>query len=225
MKRFLLLCAILFSAAIASATLSPGVTISSITVSGTTGTVTCSSACGMISNDPGGCIAGSSVTADNGCYAVTVTSSTVFTFSSSTATACASSCGTAQPGLNFIISGDPFAGIAGIQLATACVWTYQTTPLPISGKTTSCSSAFSSSIAVSSGISSLLTPINAALASGQWVENTSTLFVALSDTTANIEQELQRQQFQAQLQLTTGAAAIALGRDIGTACNGGGCNQ
>lgn len=211
--------AVIFTAAIASATLNATVTVSSISCSSGVCTVTTSTAHNIPSNDAGFVLAGGPTADQIASTAASVPTSTTFTFNSNTATTCSSSCGTAQSAPNFIILGNPFTGQLGTQGVIACVWTYTTVPFPQSGKTSACSVAISTSV---STLSSLASEINGALASGAWVENVVQLTVATSDTTAQIEQELQRIQFAAQLQQAGGAQP---GRDTGTVCNSGGCNQ
>lgn len=214
-KRILFL---LFSAALAFATASTPVAVSSISCSAGVCTVTTGTAHNIPSNNPGFALQGGPAADQLAGTAITVPTSTTFTFNSSTATTCSSSCGTAQPGKNFVIFGNPFAFALGLQSVTACVYNYISTPLPIAGKTSACASA----LTASGDNANLLAAENGALASGAWIETTVTLNLASSDTRAQIEQELQRVQFAAQLQI---AAGIQPGRDTATFCDAVGCNQ
>jgi hypothetical protein len=129
-------------------------------------------------------------------------------------TTCSSSCGTAQPAKNFLILGDPITNQLGLQVVIVCVWNYVQSPLPASGRTSTCAQADSNS--------TLLSAENGALAAGTWNETVLTLTFASSDTRAQIEQELQRMQFAMQLAI---AGGIQPGRDAGTFCDAVGCNQ
>lgn len=214
-KTILLFALLLLSAGAAFAAASSPVTVSSVTVSSGVVTVTTATAHNIPANNAGFCLQGSSVGVDILCgTAATVPTSTTFTFNSSTALACASSCGTAQPAKNFLVLGNPLTGTLGIQQVTVCVWNYIQTPLAFPNRTSACASAETNA--------TLLTSENGALASGAWDETVITLTLASSDTRAQIEQEFQRIQFARQLAI---AAGIQPGRDTGTFCDAVGCNQ
>lgn len=218
-KLLLVLCTTILSCLYAQGSSSTPVTVNSISCSAGTCTVTTVSAHNIPANNPGLLMAGGPA-GDVGAFtAATVPTTTTYTVVSSTMVTCSSSCGTAQPGPNFIILGNPFNGQLGLQSVTVCYWNYIQTPLPIANKTSACSAAFNSS--VSPGTAAL-SSINTALAAGIWFESSFTLNFASSDTRAQIEQEFQRVQFAAQNQIVAG---IQFGRDIGTICDAVGCNQ
>jgi hypothetical protein len=213
MKNFLALLLLVSSLAFGAA--STPVTVSSVTVSSGVATVTTSAVHNIPLSNGGFCLQGSSITADILCGTVaTVPSSTTFTFNSTAALACSSSCGTAQPAKNFLFLGNPLTGTLGLQQVTVCVWNYIATPLAVPNKTSVCAGAESNA--------TLLISENGALASGAWDETVITLTLASSDTRAQIEQEFQRIQFARQLAI---AAGIQPGRDTGTFCDAVGCNQ
>jgi hypothetical protein len=208
------LAAIFFCSMLAFGASSTPVTVSSISCSAGVCTVTTASAHNVPSNNAGVCLQGGPA-ADVLCgIAATVPSSTTFTVNSSSMATCASSCGTAQPAKNFLISGDPITNQLGLHQVTVCIWNYILTPLPSPNKTSGCAAAETNS--------TLLTSENGALASGAWYETQITLTFASSDTRAQIEQEFQRIQFAIQLEI---AAGIQPGRDAGTFCDAVGCNQ
>lgn len=214
MKLFLLAC-LLLSAAAAFAQSSSPVTVNSVTCSAGVCTVVTAATHNVPSNNPGFCLQGSSVAQDILCgSAATVADATHFTFKSSTAQNCSSSCGTAQPAKNFLILGNPLTAELGLQQVVVCVWNYLQTPLPAPNRTSVCAAAESNP--------TLLTSENGALASGAWDEKVITITLASSDTRAQIEQEFQRIQFARQIQI---AAGIQPGRDTGTFCDSVGCNQ
>jgi len=199
----------------AFATSSTPVSVTTVTISSGVATVTTSAPHNIPANNAGFCLQGSTVSQDVLCgTAASVPSSTTFTFNSTTALACASSCGTAQPAKNFLVAGDPLTNSIGLQQVTVCFWNYILTPLPINNRTTGCAAAETNA--------TLLTSENGALASGGWFETQMTLTFAATDTRAQIEQEFQRIQFAMQNAI---AAGIQPGRDTGTFCDSVGCNQ
>ena len=91
---------VLISSSLAFAT-APSTSITSTTVAGSTITVN-ATAHGLVANQ-GFCIAGSSVSTDNVCGVVAGASANSFTFTSATALACSSSCGTVTAAKQVIV--------------------------------------------------------------------------------------------------------------------------
>lgn len=210
MKKILLLLLFLsaFFIAPAFASIATPANISSIAVNGSTVTVTTATAHNVSSSDPGFCILNSSSTPDNVCgTATSITSSTVFVFSLSGATACASSCGTAQPAPVFMLkSSTPQFGQLSV---TACMYVFVTAGVSISGGTSQCSGQFATAL---SG------EINTAITNGLWVEYVATTPFSNSATLGTIEQYFQAMQFSYQLQ------QLAPGGFTGHECDVTGCN-
>lgn len=189
------------------------VSVSGITCTSGTCTVTTSAVHNIPSTEPGFCLQGGPA-ADVLCGTVaSVPTTTTFTVVSATMATCSTSCGTAQPAKQFLILGDPITNTLGVQQVTACVWNFITTPLPISGATSSCSTAEPNA--------TLLTSENAAIASGVWIEALITLQLAQTDPRAQIEAEFQHIQ---QARQSEFASKIQPGRDLGAFCDAVGCS-
>lgn len=198
----------LLLSASAFAVLATPVTNNSITCSAGTCAVVTASAHNVSSSDPGFCILSSSQATDNICgTASVVTDATHYSFLSSTGVTCSSSCGTSQPAPVFMLRSS--APQFGQQNVSACMWTFVTTGIPISGGTSGCSAQFSGA---------LQTEINAAIAAGSWVEIADTVGFSNSASVSTIEQYFQALQFSYQLQ------AIAPGNVSGHECDVTGCN-
>lgn len=225
MKRLALLVILLFSLASFASTATP-VTISSIAVAGTVATVTTSTAHSIPSNNPGFCILGVTVqTVDNVCgAAATVPSSTTYTFNFPTGVtilACASSCGTSQPAPLLAIRGNATSCALGSQCVSFCEYVFAPVAVPLANATTACASAFTTA-AFGSNAATVLSEMNAALASGQIVERfqPSLPFPALY-TVTSVQNKILDIQLSDQ---TAFAAANAPGLFTGHPCDVTGCN-
>jgi hypothetical protein len=195
-----------------SASMATPVTALSVTVSNGVATVVTSAAHNIPSNNAGFCIVGSTVTQNNICgTAASVADTTHFTVNSSAMQACASSCGTVQPSRLFLITGGTPG--AGVQFVSYCLWTFTPSGVSKSGVTTSCASAETNS--------NLLAGENAALASGQWIEQYFVRDFPSTKSTATIQNDILAQQFSLQLALN---AASAPGAITGKSCDAVGCN-
>ena len=131
----------------------PSTSVGSTTVSGSTVTVNATSHGLAVSQ--GFCIAGSSVNSDNLCGVVVSSSVNSFTFTSTTALACASSCGTVTAAKQVIVldvSPPPN------QQAHILCWVTTQTPVPHSGANSAWNGASSGE--------------NAAIAAGLFIEQT-----------------------------------------------------
>ncbi len=220
---------ILLSAVVAHAALTTPVTVSSITVSGTVATVTTAtphSIPNVAGGNTGFCILGVvTQTVDNVCgAAATIPSTTTYTFNfpnGITILACAASCGTGQPATLFVIKGNSLNCQLGKQCVTFCEFNFAAVPVPISGATTSCASAFTVS-AFGANAVTILAQVNAALVSGQFIEisHPAEKFASTLNS-AQLQAELQNIQLADQ---NANGAANSLGGFIGKACDATGCN-
>lgn len=212
---------------LAHASLGTPVTISSITVSSGVATVTTSSVHNIPNaNNMGFCILGVvTQTVDNVCgTAATVPSTTTLTFNAPngiTLLACASSCGTLQPSPLFVVKGNIFGCIVGKQCVTYCEYNFVAVGLPLSGGTTNCAGAFTTS-AFGANASTILSEMNAAIAAGQIIEtfHSSEQFPSSYNAT-QIQNKILDIQFADQVAL---GASNGPGSFIGKACDVTGCN-
>lgn len=183
------------------------VSVTSVTVSSTTATVTTGSAHGL-SAGQGFCDLASSQSADIICSTVaTVPSSTTFTYVSSTAVACSSSCGTNQPARRFIWANVDAQSDLGEFIVQVCVWLTTATPAPLSGGSSACSSATANE--------------NAAIAAGTTVEKVYHILLpgsyALSDANTFMNKFQQSKQ-------SAFANTVQPGAILGHSCDSVGCN-
>lgn len=210
MKTFLAI-AFLFLTAILFATLATPASISSVTCAAGVCTVTTSSAHSIAAGNPGFCIVGSSIPADNICgTAATIPLTTTYTVNSAVMAACASSCGTSQPAPLFVIrSSVPSFGQQNI---IGCIWTFTATGAAQAGAVSSCSSVLPSNI--QSGA-------NGAIASGTWIETSVNRSFPASYSAVTIMNQLLDLQLAMQV---AQAAASAPGSPTGRQCDLTGCN-
>jgi hypothetical protein len=183
--------------------------ISSVSCSAGVCTVTTSSAHNVSPGDPGFIILGSSVSADNlAGTAASVVDGTHFTVNSTAMANCSSSCGTAQPAPVFILRSS--SASFGSQNVSACMWIFVTNGAPISNGTSGCSAQFSGNTQ---------TEINAAIASGSWIEVQQSVPFAQNANLGTIEQYFQALQFSLQL-----AQGFQPGGVTGHECDPTGCS-
>lgn len=142
---------LLFLSSLAFAATAPSTSVTSTTVSGSTITVN-ATAHGLAANQ-GFCIAGSSVTSDNVCGVVAGASTNSFTFSSTTALACSSGCGTVTAAKQVIV-----LDVSPPPSQQAHILCWVTVPTPVS---------HAGAVSAWPGVS---TAENAAIAAGYFVE-------------------------------------------------------
>lgn len=201
---FLLLCTSAF------ASLATPSVVGSITVSNGTATVTTSIAHNLAANNPGFCITGSSVSADNVCGTATVTDATHFTVANAAMLACSSSCGTSQPAPVFVLRGQQPS--FGVITAQGCMWTFVSSGVPIQNGVSACSSLLPAAIQSAA---------NGAVASGQWIEQQFARAYPGSVAITTIDSDLLALQLAYQ---NAQSAASAPGGVAGKECDVTGCN-